>query len=236
MTGPAARRARGGRWWLCATALACSPLLIIGTTTAARAVSSQLHGPHHAALPHAGPLSVFVGYAEDKEINTPDSAAFPTPWAGSPQTLFLGGTVPGQAACGTLTVCYDAGGIRLDNPGTTPVTVDGVSVDVHSSVTGGKVFSNLWGSFTVPAGQSVVLTENPPASNPGYDNFDTSGYPSTCTPVTVAPTVTITIGGVPTTLSDSTHVLDTGGIDPGTCSPSHNESIQWRPIGSAGHA
>ena len=210
--------ALNGRWRLCATALVCSPLLVI-STSAARAASSQLLGPHAAALPHAGPLSVFVGYAEDKEINTPDPAAFPTPWAGSPQTLFLGGTVPGQAACGTLTVCYDAGAIRLDNPGATPVTVDGVSVDVHSSVTGGKVFSNLWGSFTVAAGQSVILTENPPASNPGYDNFDTSGYPSTCTPVTVAPTVTITIGGVPTTLSDSTHVLDTGGIDPGTCSP-----------------
>ena len=237
--------ARGRRWRLGAAAVVCVPLLAAGTAAATtgsfhqpapRAAGSAHTGQAKlaAALQYAGPLSVFVGYAEDKEINTPDSAAFPTPWAGSPQTLFLGGTVPGQAACGTLTVCYDAGAIRLDNPGTTPVTVDSVSVDVHSSVTGGNVFNNLWGSFTVPAGQSVILTENPPASNPGYDNFDTSGYPSTCTPVTVAPTVTITIGGVPTTLSDSTHVLDTGGIDPGTCSPKHNESEQWRPIGSAG--
>ncbi|MGO8957333.1 MAG: hypothetical protein ACLQFR_08205, partial [Streptosporangiaceae bacterium] len=242
------RLGRHRRWVLGAAALACAPLLAAGTA-AARAGSSQQPVPHAAgiahtgaarhaaaALQHAGPLSVFVGYAEDKEINTPDPAAFPTPWAGSPQTLFLGGTVPGQAACGTLTVCYDAGAIRLDNPGTTPVTVDSVSVDDHSSVPGGMVFSNLWGSFTVPSGQSAILTENPPANNPGYDNFDTSGYPSTCTPLTVAPTVTITVGGVPTTLTDSTHVLDTGGIDPGTCSPPRNESIQWRPIGSAGMA
>src|SRR5216683_2451028 len=183
----------------------------------------------------AGGLSVFVGYAEDKEINTPDPAAFPVPWAGSPNTTFLGGTVPGQTACGTLTVCYDAGAIRLDNPSTTPITVSQVSADLHSSLTGGKVFNNLWGSFTVPAGQSVILTENPPANNPGYDNFDTSGYPANnCTPLTVAPTVTITVGGVATTLADDGHVLDTGGIDAGFCPPKHNESIQWQQIGATG--
>ena len=59
---------------------------------------------------------------------------FPVPWAGAPNTTFLGGTVPGQTACGTLTVCYDTGAIRLDNPGTAPITVSSVSVDVHSSI------------------------------------------------------------------------------------------------------
>jgi hypothetical protein len=189
----------------------------------------------HAAADRgsASGLSVFVGYAEDKEFNTPNPASFPVPWAGAPNTIFLGGTVPGQTACGKLTVCYDAGAIRLDNPWSIPVTVDSVSVDIHSSITGGKVFNSLWGSFTVPAGKSVILTENPPANNPSYDNFDTSGYPpNICTPVTVAPTVTITVGGVATTVADSTHVLDTGGIDAGFCK--QNESIQWRPIGAAG--
>jgi hypothetical protein len=192
--------------------------------------------PAGAAAPgSAGGLSVFVGYAEDKEINTPDPTAFPVPWAGSPGTIFLGGTVPGQTACGTLTVCYDAGAIRLDNNTSAAIPVSSVSADIHSSVPGGKLFSNLWGSFTVPAGQSVILTENPPASNPGHDNFDTSGYPgNNCTPVAVAPTVTITVGGTATTLADSGHVLDTGGIDTGYCPPKHNESIQWQPIGSAG--
>ncbi len=183
----------------------------------------------------AGGLSVFVGYAEDKEFQTPNPASFPTPWVGAPNTTFLGGTVPGQTACGTLTACYDAGAIRLDNPGRFPISVSNVSVDDHSSVAGGKLFSNLWGSFSVPPGQSVILTENPPANNPTYDNFDTSSYPATCTPVTVAPTVTLTVNGVPTTLVDSTHVLDTGGIDAGSCAPKHNESIQWRPIGATGN-
>jgi hypothetical protein len=182
----------------------------------------------------AGGLSVFVGYAEDKEFQIPNPSAFPTPWAGAPNTVFLGGTVPGQMACGTLTACYDAGAIRLDNPGATAVSVSSVSVDDHSSVVGGQVFNNLWGSFTVQPGQSVILTENPPTNNPSYDNFDTSSYPSNCTPLTVAPTVTITLAGVLTTFVDSTHVLDTGGIDAGSCSPKHNESVQWRPIAASG--
>jgi hypothetical protein len=202
------------------------------------APASGAAGPQAAAASAratAGGLLAYVGYAEDKEINTPDPAAFPVPWAGAPNTTFLGGTVPGQTACGTLTVCYDTGAIRLDNPGTTPITVSNVSVDMHSSITGGKVFNNLWGSFTVAPGKSVILAANPPATNPGYDNFDTSGYPANnCTPLTVAPTVTITVGGVATTLADSTHVLDTGGIDEGFCPPKQNESIQWRPIGAAG--
>src|ERR1019366_10761188 len=87
-----------------------------------------------AVLGSAGGLSVFVGYAEDKEINTPDPTAFPVPWAGSPNTIFLGGTVPGQTACGTLTVCYDAGAIRLDNNTTAAITVSSVSADLHSSI------------------------------------------------------------------------------------------------------
>jgi len=200
------------------------------TVTAARATSVR-----SLAAASASGLSVSVGYAEDKEINTPDPTAFPVPWAGSRGTIFLGGTVPGQTACGTLTVCYDAGAIRLDNNGSAPIQVSSVSADIHSSITGGKLFSNLWGSFTVPAGQSVILTENPPANNPGYDNFDTSGYPSNnCTPITIAPTVSITVGGVTTTLADSGHVLDTGGIDAGYCPPKHNESIQWQQIGATG--
>jgi hypothetical protein len=185
--------------------------------------------------PTASGLSVYVGYAENKEITTPDPASFPVPWAGSPNTIFLGGTIPGQAACGSFTACYDTGAIRLDNPTDAPITVSSVSVDDHSSVPGGQVFDNLWGSFTVPAGKSAILAANPPANNPGYDNFDTSSFPdSNCTPLTVPPTVTITVNGVATTLKDTTHVLDTGGIDAGSCNPPVNESIQWRPIGWSG--
>jgi hypothetical protein len=177
-------------------------------------------------------LSVFVGYAEDKETNTPRPGTFPVPWAGSPNIIFLGNPIKGHPACGKLTRCYDAGAIRFDNHGSSNVTITHVSVDVHSSVRGGKVYS-LWGSFTVPAGKSVILTQNPPGNNPNKDNFDTSSTPNgNCTPIKVAPTITISIGGVSTTLVDRTHVLDTGGIDLGSCHPGTNESIQWHKIGT----
>ena len=136
--------------------LATTALLASVCVPVAIAVTS-----HTAAASLPGGLGIFVGYAEDKEINAPDPASFPVPWAGAPNTVFLGGTFPG-GVCGTHPVCYDAGAIRLDNPGSSPVVVDRVDVDDHSSVTGGKVFNNLWGSFTVPPHQSVIVTENPP--------------------------------------------------------------------------
>jgi hypothetical protein len=188
----------------------------------------------HAAGGTISDLSVSVGYAEDKHQSSLSPAAFPVPWSGSPNTIFLGNPVYGSSPCGTLPHCFDAGAIRLDNTGSSDVTVDSVTVDDHSSIPGGKVF-NLWGSFTVPVGKSVILTENPPGNNPSYDNFDTSGAPKgNCTPISVAPTVTINVSGAPTTLVDSTHVLDTNGIDTESCLVQQNESIQWRHIGSVG--
>jgi hypothetical protein len=194
--------------------------------------------PVRAAGTSANGLLVSVGYAEDKETNNPNPAAFPVPWQGSPNTIFIGGPVVGQTQCGTLPSCFDAGAIRLDNPTAGPISVSDVSVDIHSSMAGGKVF-DLWGSFLVPAGQSVILTENPPGDTASFDDFDTSGYPGNqCSPITLSPTVTITVAGVATTLFDSSHVLDTGGIDLGFCGSGgiKNESIAWRPIGSAGAA
>lgn len=204
-------------------------LTLILTVTITRTVI-----PIHAAVGNNSSLSVSVGYAEDKHQSSLSPGAFPVPWSGSPNTIFLGNPVFGSSACGTLPHCYDAGAIRLDNSGLSAVTINSVSVDDHSSIPGGKVF-NLWGSFTVPAGKSVILTQDPPGNNPGYDNFDTSGAPKgNCTPLSVAPTVTITIGGVPTTLVDSTHVLDTNGIDTESCQTQQNEAIQWRQIGTTG--
>src|SRR5579862_9389328 len=77
--------------------------------------------PAHAAPSLVDGLAIYVGYAEDKETNNPNPAAFPVPWAGAPNTVFLGNPVTGQSNCGTLPQCYDAGAIRLDNPGTSPV-------------------------------------------------------------------------------------------------------------------
>ncbi len=209
-------------------------LLFCAVVVTVFATTSGVHAATRTTVGGNSNLSAFVGYAEDKETNNPNPANFPVPWAGAPNTTFLGNTVPGQTACGALPLCYDTGAIRFDNSGTSSIVVSNVTVNVHGDMTGGKIFS-LWGSFTVAAGKSVILAANPPANNPGYDNFDTSGYPSNnCTPIAEAPTVTVTIAGVATVLADSTHVLDTGGIDRGYCKPKRNESIQWRAIGAPG--
>ena len=83
------------------------------------------------------PLQVSVGFAD----NSSASANFPEPWnETNPLINFVGG--------GTV---YRAGAIRLDNPGSLPVTVDSVKVDLGRP---GPVFQ-LWQNIVVPAGGSA---------------------------------------------------------------------------------
>jgi len=70
--------------------------------------------PSHASGGISG-LSVSVGYAEDKHQSSLNPGAFPVPWSGSPNTIFLGNPVFSPGQCGTIPHCYDAGAIRLDN-------------------------------------------------------------------------------------------------------------------------
>jgi len=171
-------------------------------------------GAHDTGALHLLPvaLSVFVGYAD----NLRASSAFPVPWQGSTNVVFLGqGPI------------FDAGAVRLDNATDEPIAVDGVSVDVGRP---GPVY-NLWGSFTVPAHGSVILTQT------AAFNFDTSDFPIVGCNQTVSPTdprvprVTVTVGGVGTTYFDTGHILDTGGYD---LACRANESLQWRLIGTTG--
>src|SRR5207247_693037 len=136
-----------------------------------------------------------VGYADDLR----PGPNFPTPWQGSPNVVFIG-------ARGGY---YDAGAIRIDNLGTAPVAVDKVAVDLQRP---GPVVS-IWGSFTIPAGQSATLPQK------GNETFDTSDYAIVgCGQPLAAdekriPKVTVTIGGVAHDFLDTGHILDTGGFD-----------------------
>ena len=196
--------------------------------------------------PVAGGLVVSVAYAENIGNVPAVPRWFPTPWNGAPNTAFLGSPNPQTAECGSVPtpLCYDTGAIRLDNPTGSPITVTSVSVNVRSGQSGGKLYNNIWGGFSVPARQSVILAENPPppAKQSSFDNFDTSDTPhGSCTPATTPPTVALTVGATTTTLTDSGHVLDTGwsvngvfgGVDSGWCPTHQNESIQWQQIGAA---
>jgi len=157
----------------------------------------------------AASVPVSVGYADSLRA----SPNLPTPWLGSPNVNFIGD--PGA---------WDAGAVRLDNPTSSPISIDSVVVDLARP---GPTF-NLWGAFSIPANGSAILTET------ANFNFDTSDFAISGCGVfatTNAPTVTVTIGGIPSTLTDTGHVLDTGGFD-AVCLG--NESLQWRAIGGIG--
>jgi RHS repeat-associated protein len=168
-------------------------------------------------------LAVYVGYADSLR----PSGTFPVPWQGSPNTVFLGSSGP----------FFDAGAVRLDNATDQPLAVDSVTVDLQRPNTSGflppPVFS-LWGSFTVPAHGTVILTQE------AFPDFDTSDYPIIGCGLAVSPfdprvpKVTLTMGGVPTAYFDTAHVLDTGGADSFYCIAGGNESLPWRLIGTTG--
>jgi len=98
------------------------------------------------------PVQVSVGFADGSSA----SANFPTPWQNSPNTVFVGGGTP-----------VDAGAIRIDNTSGAPLAIDSVAVDLQR----GNAQFNLWGSFTIPATGSAILTQTQPG------NFDTSAFP-----------------------------------------------------------
>ncbi len=166
------------------------------------------------------PIAVEVGYADNLRPNP----FFPNPWNGSPNTIFAGynSTAPGA---------YDSGAIRIINTTTSSITVTNVTVTLANGVV-----YNLWGTNTVPAGDSLILTQPGGAQN--FDSSDgdiTLPYPMTYPDGETlhAAKIDITVNGVqlPTFL-DTGHVLTTGGSDPGGAGV--NESQNWRPIGTTG--
>lgn len=169
----------------------------------------------------ASDVSIFVGYAD----NIRPSPFFPNPWAGSPNTIFLGNPDPNTT--------FDSGAILIENSGVNDIVLaPGAFVD---GFTNNRVFQ-LWDSLigagvTIHPGWGVVLTQT------GYDDteFDSSdqgsGDPSH--PDASKPVVHLTLNGDMKTFVDSGQVLNTGGFDLANLNNS-NESLQWRLIGTTG--
>ena len=121
--------------------------------------------------------------------------------------------------------------MRIINTSGSAITVSDVTV----AFSNGRVFQ-LWGTNTVPTGDSLILTETSAGQN-----FDTSDYDITLPyPLTYpdgetlhAAKIDFDVNGVPMpTFLDTGHVLTTGGSDPGGAGV--NESQNWRPIGTTG--
>ena len=184
----------------------------------------------YSAFADSSPLIVSVGYADNIHCpafntnpalcvaNPPNT--FPNPWKGSPGiSQFIGLGVEG--------VGFDAGALLLTNTSGAAVHVGDVTVTI-----GGTTF-DLWGSFIVPVGQSVILTQTAFDPTTLAPNFDTSDLTGCCSNDGVIPTIAITIGSATTTLSDTNQILNTGGFDVGCITSdcvSTNESHPWSLI------
>ena len=175
----------------------------------------------------ASNIGVFVGYADSVRAN---AVNFPTPWLGSPQTIFEG--------CAPVSACeYDAGAIRIVNNSATTVHVSGIAVHVDTCTYTG------WSAADLVSGADLIVTQLQSGAaggctGPTPNTLDTSdigpngsSYAGVCIPDAIQPTVDITVDNVTTTYVDSGQVLNTGGVDAGVCSG--NESTQWTTIGHA---
>lgn len=173
-----------------------------------------------AAPAAASGIGVSIGYADSLHAG-PEN--FPTPWAGSPNTIYEG--------CLPVTACqFDAGAVRIVNNTGAPVTVNSVAVTVASCTFTG------WAPAVVPNGSQLIITQTAPVpteacAGPGQLDSSDQGTLANCVANTVHPTVDITIDGTTTSYTDTGQVLNTGGLDRAICIG--NESTQWTPIGQA---
>ena len=210
-----------------------------------------------ASLPvvgHAATFDTFVGYAD----NLRASPFFPSPFFGDSSVDFYAGQDPGAFQ-------LDAGAVMIRNTSGAAITVNDLTVTLNP--TAGPIVFHLW-SGLIGAGQSIdpgqvaIFTQttqfdfdtsdfgiiNGLNANDPTNNCSTGAFSTTAACLQNAPQVDITIDGILTSLSDTGHVLDTGGFDsvnsnpcvggnnpaggnlPGGC----NESLQWRLIGTTG--
>jgi hypothetical protein len=171
-------------------------------------------------------VQVLVGYADGFHGNP----QFPAPWAGSPGVTFEG--------CQPISSCtYDSGAVRIVNSNAVSVTINSVAVHVDTCTYTG------WPSATLAPGAELIVTQLAKAgaangcTGPRPHQMDTSdvgpggiGYAGNCNPDGITPTVDVVVNGTMVTYSDTSKVLNTGGLDRGSCPIGTNESTQWTAL------
>ena len=172
-------------------------------------------------------IGVYVAYADSLRA---DPTNFPTPWAGSPRTVFQG--------CAPVQACtYDGGAVQvLNNTGST-VTVNAITVHIDSCAYTG------WLPTVLAPGAGLIVTQlasgvTSGCTGPIPNQMDSSdigkgGASNTgnCSQDDIIPAVEVTINGTTTSYNDTGQVLNTGGIDLAECPHGTNESTQWTTIG-----
>lgn len=159
------------------------------------------------AFAQAASFNVYVGYADDLR----PSPFFPTPWNGSPNTIYVGS--PSNIDAGAILIQNSSGGnITFNN-----LVVDGFGDGASFAIWGasaGTVIANGW---------NMILTQTVPYNFDSSD--DQGGNPA------AIPMVHLTIDGVTYTYADTAQVLNTEGTDH-LAQAGLNESHQWRLIGT----
>ena len=169
-------------------------------------------------------VAVYAGYYDNHHTSNPQPK--PSPWKGSSNTIFVGSPDPGT------TNDWDTSAIRIDN--TSGGSLSGVSVTVDM----GSHHFALWSSYTIPAGQRLVLAQT------GLENFDGSDTnlagcfncaPADCGTkvLSTVPVVHLTIGTKTTDYVDPGQILNTHGVDGAGCpytGTRNDESSAWVQI------
>src|SRR5438105_9158477 len=207
--------------------------------------NAEEHNKHCAPAPSPPPgPKIFLGYADTFHPLIP--FGLPTPWKGSPGVIFVGCGVNPNGGGPAADTCpqenggdaYDAGAIRIDNTSAT----DSLVVTGPASVNIGSCVYAPWSglNITIPPGGTLILTQTGLTADPcgvipassGNFNFDTSessGYGHCNAPSASVPVITLTLNGSPTTINDSAQILNTQGIDKGTCTAA-NEFQEWTAV------
>lgn len=153
-----------------------------------------------------GSFAVYAGYMDDHHHGS--TKPKPSPWQGDPNIVFAGQS---DTAAGG----WDTSAVRVDNLSSAPETVT-VTVDI-----GAKHFA-LWGTQTIPPGESLILTQMGSDTFDGSDTNPAGEYgadPVLCGTAVRAtvPVVHLTVDGVATDVQDTRQVLNTGGVDAAGC-------------------
>jgi PKD repeat protein len=174
--------------------------------------------------PPLSPVVVWGGYMDDHHPGNLQPK--PVPWQGSSNVVFVG--QPDSSSGG-----WDTSTVRVDNVSAAPLVAT-VTVDIGSD------HFALWGTQTLPAGNSLIVAQM------GYATFDGSDLnpggcygcgPQTCTPpLTTVPVVHVTIGSTTYNFFDRKQILDTHGVDSAGCPYNGNrndESEPWQVLSTS---
>lgn len=169
-------------------------------------------------------MSVYAGYYDTHHPSYPQPK--PSPWQGSPTTVFVGKSDTSSGG-------WDTSAVRVDNLTGASLSSVTVTVDI------GTHHFGLWSAQSVPAGYSLIVAQTSMENFDGSDTNSAGCYgcdPALCDTAVfaVVPVVHVTANGVTTNYRDPGQILNTHGVDsagcPDTGGTRNDESETWSQL------